>query len=75
MRAITFVKEQVANKRVSKERGKKNSAEISRRIFFKNKANFEFNAARWAENLTLFLEKRQLKLELVILDALLKKGV
>ncbi len=48
-----------------------NSAEISRKIFFKNKANFEFNAARWAKNLTQFFKKRQVKFAPVILDTLL----
>ncbi|MEY4926242.1 MAG: hypothetical protein RI894_678, partial [Bacteroidota bacterium] len=40
-------------------------------ILAKNKANFEFNAARCTKNLTQFLGKRQAKLALLITDAFL----
>jgi hypothetical protein len=46
-------------------------AKISCRILAKNKANFEFNAARCTKNLTQFLGKRQAKLALLITDAFL----
>jgi hypothetical protein len=39
----------------------------------KNKANFEFNAARCTKNLTQFLGKRQAKLALLITDAFPRK--
>ncbi len=42
--------------------------------FLKNKANFEFNAARCTINLTPFYEKIQAVFALVILDALLNNS-
>ncbi len=58
-------KQRFARKTLSKEE-KINSAKQLCWILSKNKANFEFNAAHCAKNLTQFQGKRQVNLVLLI---------